>query len=262
MPANPRSGMSYRAGGNPAEELKKARKGGGGSQGAADIDELSPIELQDVQGNEYLNEMIRGGQTEQAQEAMNKEMPLPPEIRWRMLSSNDIVILASLIYSHVQSAETVTKEMLAVGSVYFNRWEHTMANPAAQKEFGAANFAGLLFQVQKTMPLYYKPDRLSTFSSAARFGGNLPSELDMKTAVACVKAAEQIYTGVNPFPDEYMYMDISAASTEPEKIDRNSHIQFGKLHFWAMRRDLNQGRGHAETGTETSMASTDAAEPV
>lgn len=260
MPAGPRSGMSYKGEKNATEALRRARKGGGPAAGAATEEELSPIELQEMHGNEYLNELMKGGQTGQAQQSAAKGVSLPPEVRFRMLASNDIQILASLIYSQCTPSETVTREMLAVGSVYFNRWEETLARPEAQKEFGAANFQGLLFDVQKKMPLYYKPERLSSFHGAARFGGELPSQLDMKTACAAIKAAEQIYTGVNPFPDRYMYMDISAASTQPDKVDASSHIQYGKLHFWAAKTGT-AAEDQAVQDAQSPLAAT-AAEPL
>ncbi len=271
MPANPRSGMSYKGGSNPAEALKKTRVASGGSGPQIAEEELSPIDLQDAHGNEALNELIRGGQssgqsgptaqTGQGMESVLKSMPLPPEVRFRLLSSNDIQLLASLIYSHATPSETVTKEMLAIGSVYFNRWEETLAKPEATKEFGAANFQGLLFDVQRKMPLYHKPDRLTGFSNAAKFGAELPSQLDMKTACAAIKAAEQIYTGVNPFPERFMYMDISGASTQPDKVEHNSHMQFGKLHFWAAKADATaQGEGQ-QSEAQSPLAST-AAEPT
>ncbi len=263
MPANPRSGMSYKGGNDPAQALKKTRVAGG-SPTATQEEELSPIDFQDAHGNEYLNDLIKSGQgaqTEKGADTAIKAMPLPPEVRFRLLSSNDIQILASLIYSHATPSETVTKEMLAIGSMYFNRWEETLARPDKQKEFGAANFQGLLFDVQRKMPLYHKPDRLTGFSNASKFGADLPSQLDMKTACAAIKAAEQIYTGVNPFPERFMYMDISGACTQPEKVQTNTHMQFGKLHFWAAKPEsTTQGEGQ-QSESSSPLAST-AAEPT
>ena len=182
-----------------------------------------------------------------------------PEVRWRLLSSNDLQILAGLIYSHATPSEQLTKEMLAVGSVYYNRWEHTMANPKDTAEFGPPNFQGMAFQVNRMMPLYYDPQRSLSFNGAAKFGHDLPSQLDVKSAVNAIKAAEQLMTGVNPFPDDYVYMDISGQAPT-DRVDQNSHAQYGRLHFWAMKPD-SLVQADAQIEEAGPLAST-AAEPL
>lgn len=262
MPPTPKTGMAYKAP-NPAEAMKKARVvGTPGSTTGSEAPELTPIELQEMQGNEFINDMIKGGQTDQAQEAALASLPLPPEVRWHLLASTDIQNLASLIYSQCSPAETVTKEMLAVGSVYYNRWEQTLAHPEDQKEFGAASFDGLLFQVQKMMPMYYHPDREAAFHHAARFGGNLGTSTDVKTAVAAIQAADQIYTGINPFPDKYMYMDLAGASPNPDRTDFQTHAQYGKLHFWAMKPENSAAAEEQASASQTLLSSSAAAEPL
>lgn len=264
MPPSPRSGMSYKGENNATEAVVKPTRAGGGISSAtqaAQEEELTPIDFQDAQGNEFLNEMIKGGQTGQAQENAMKAMPLPPEVRWRMLASNDIQILAGLIYSHCSPSETVTKEMLAVGSVYFNRWMTASSSQDAQKEFGGSTFQALSFDVQKKMPLYYESSKMLGFSNAAKFGANLPSEGDVKTATAAFQAAEQIYSGVNPFPHKFMYMDISAGSSQPDKVNAQTHFQYGKLHFWAARSQTRTEEQAEEQKAQGPLAST-AAEPL
>lgn len=258
MPPTPKSGMAYKAP-NPAEELKKARAAGGpGASMGPETQDLTSIDFQEMQGNEFINDMIKGGQGDQSQQTALAALPLPAEVRWRLLSSTDIQTLASLIYSQCSAADGVTKEMLAIGSVYYNRWEQTIANPDDQKEFGAANFEGLLFQVQRMMPLYFHPDREHAFHNAARFGGELGTQADVKTAVAAIQAAEQIYSGVNPFPDKYIYMDIAGATPNPERTDLKTHVQYGKLHFWAMKSE-NAGQGEQQGDQSASLLSSSAA---
>ena len=264
MPPSPRSGMSYKGENNAAEVAVKPTRAGGGVSSAtqaAQAEEMTPIDFQDAQGNDFLNEMLKGGATEQAQDNAIKAMPMPPEVRWRMLASNDLQILAGLIYSHCSPSETVTKEMLAIGSVYFNRWSKASSDQDAQKEFGGSTFQALSFDVQQKMPLYYDPAKALGFSNAAKFGANLPSNGDVKTATAAFQAAEQIYSGVNPFPHKFMYMDISAASSQPDKVDGQTHFQYGKLHFWAEKHENAREEESEQQQAQGPLAST-AAEPV
>lgn len=262
MPPNPKTGMAYKAP-NPAEAARKSRALATPGATSSESAELTPIELQEMQGNDFINDMLKGGQSGQAQEANLASMPLPAEVRWHLLASTDIQNLATLIYSQCTPAETVTKEMLAIGSVYYNRWEHTLAHPEDQKEFGAASFDGLLFQLQKMMPMYYRPDREASFHHAARFGGDLGTSADVKTAVAAVQAADQIYSGINPFPERYMYMDISGNSPNPDRTDFQTHAQYGKLHFWAMKSEAATGAAAEQAGpAQTLLTSSASAEPT
>ena len=262
MPPTPKSGMAYKAP-NPAEELKKARAASTpGSSVSSVAEDLPSVDFQEVQGNEFINDMIKGGQSEQSQQTALAALPLPAEVRWRLLASTDIQTLASLIYSQCTPAESVTKEMLAIGSVFFNRWEQTIAHPEDQKEFGAANFEGLLFQVQRMMPLAYHPDREGAFHHAARFGGELGTQSDVNTAVAAIQAAEQIYTGVNPFPDKYMYLDISGSSPNPDRTDFRTHVQYGKLHFWSLKTATANQSEQTGDQSATLVSSSAAAEPA
>lgn len=262
MPPSPKSGMAYKAP-NPAEAAQKSRVlGAPGAANATEAAELTPIELQEMQGNDFINDMIKGGSTESAQEASIANLPLPPEVRWHLLASTDIQDLATLIYSQCTPSETVTKEMLAIGSVYFNRMQQTMAHPEDQREFGAPSFEGMLFQLQKMMPVYYRGDRQASFHHAARFGGDLGSSADVKTAVASVQAADQIYSGVNPFPEKYMYMDMAGNSPNPDRTDFQTHAQYGKLHFWAMKSDNTSGAEEAVQASQTLLNSSSAAEPI
>lgn len=264
MPPSPRSGMSFKGENNATETAVKATRAGGGVSSAtqaAQKEEMTPIDFQDAQGNEFLNELLKGGAQDRAQDNAIKAMPLPPEVRWRMLASNDIQLLAGLIYSHCSPSETVTKEMLAIGSVYFNRWTTCMSDQDACKEFGGSTFQALSFDVQQKMPLYYQPAKMLGFSNAAKFGANLPSQGDVNTATAAFLAAEQIYSGVNPFPHKFMYMDVSAGSSQPDKVNGQTHFQYGKMHFWAAKDQTRTEEENEEKQAQSPLAST-AADPL
>ena len=66
-------------------------------------------------------------------------------------------------------------------------------------------------------------------------------------------------TGVNPFPDDYVYMDISGQAPT-DRVDQNSHAQYGRLHFWAMKPD-SLVQADAQIEEAGPLAST-AAEPL
>lgn len=238
------SAMSYKANGGPAEAVKAKGTGSSGSSTA-----LADIDLQEMQGNEFLNEMLKGGDKEKGGQTALASLPLPAELRWRLLSSNDLGTLAALIYSQASPAETVTTEMLAIGSVFFNRDSQVSGNAEDQKEFGGANLTGMAASLQRQLPPYYDPKRYLGFHNAARFGSDIGGSADVKSAVAAVSAAEQIMSGANPFPEKYLYMDTSNHMPNAERCDAESHTQIGRFHLWAMKTETTTEQANDATDT-------------
>ena len=249
------SAMSYKAQNAAAEATRAKATTGTGAASA----ELSPIDLQEMQGNEFLNDMIKGGSSDKG--GALTQLPIPAEVRWRLLSSNDLGTLSALIFSQAAPAEQVTPEMLAVGSVYYNRNSQVQSHAEDQKEFGGANLTGMAASLQRQLPGYYDGQRYLGFHNAARFGSDLGGTSDVKAAVAAVTAAEQIMSGSNPFPQKYLYMDTSNHMPNAERCDAQSHTQIGQFHFWALKTEATTEQ--ANDGTDTvGLLSATAAEPV
>lgn len=238
--------MSYKAGNGAAEAVKAKATSTGTAAGQTSV---ADIDLQEMQGNEYLNEMLKGGATEKANQSALAQMPLPPEVRWRLLSSNDLGTLAALIYSQAAPAEQVTQEMLAIGSVYFNRDSQVSGHAEDQKEFGGANLTSMASTLQRLLPPYYDGQRYLGFHNAARFGSHMGSGADVRSAVAAVEAASQIMSGANPFPEKYLYMDISNHMPNAERCDAETHTQIGRFHFWAMKTEVTTEESNDATDT-------------
>ena len=222
--------MSYNA---KKAEAARARGGGGGGTGTAtaEVDNIADtVDLQEQHGNDYIQDMM---DKKDGKAGPSQKVPLPSELRWKLLSSNDLQSLSALVFSQASPSESMSKEIQALASVYFNRWEHLQAHPGDQAIFGAPNFEGLIFKLQQQMPLHYDPARLMQFSNAAKFGGKLDDDTDVDTAVHATRAADEALAGINPFPKEYVFVSLTGQSPDPKRTDSSSHIKLGRLHFWA-----------------------------
>lgn len=262
--------MSFNGGRSALEKAKKkAAAGSGGGSGGSGLSspamDSSAVDLQEMQGNQAINDMLKGGaQTQGQEQAALDRLPLPSDVRWRLNTSNDMVILASLIYANSTPGEQVSQEMLAIGSVFWNRWEHLQSHPGDYAEFGPPNMAGMAQDLQRKMPIWYQPNRYMEFYGAARFNSGFGTDLDVKTAVNAVKVADQMMTGVNPFPYDFVYMDIDPSSPNQERTDPYSHVKYGKFHFWSFSEEgktpPSERSAKDEAAQENPLASTSTAD--
>jgi hypothetical protein len=295
--------MGVRTGGRVSSDLKKnnaqakaramgKNKGGGG--GAQQAEDWGLVDTQQSHGNDFLKEMVKGEQKEAntaTAPAMKKEGPapekgataqkanskagglagmqLPSDVRARLLSSNDMVSLASLVYSQCSPASEVTKEMLAIASVHWNRYWHTKSNAADQKEFGRPNFEEMAIPLFQAQPFHFQPQGYRGFQDAAKFNGGFQSQQEVDTAIAAIRAADQIMNSGNPFPHEFMYLGVDPKSPVPERTDARTHMKFGKLHFWAFseegkvagQKQSDQGQQESNSLQAAVMTGADAAPP-
>lgn len=244
------------------EKKKAAAKGGGGSGSGASLAEMEP-DLQDMQGNQFMADMLKGPNQGTQKDESEVSQKLPASVRWRMLASNEVRVLANLIYANATPSEMVTKEMLAIGSVFYNRRNMSGTSAANAQEFGPPSFEAQAFNLQRTMPPWYDQGRYLNFNGAARFDESMKSSLDVKSAANAVEAAEQLVSGVTPFGRKFTHMDISGQSPNPERTDHNSKVQYGRFYFWSMTSDAM--KADQDTGTETAATlntGSDSSEPV
>ena len=65
-----------------------------------------------------------------------------------------------------------------------------------------------------------------------------------------------------PFPDKYMYLDISGNSPNPDRTDFRTHAQYGKLHFWSLKTENATQSEQTGDQSATLVSSSAAAEPA
>lgn len=246
-----------------AEVAKKKATARAAGTGTETGDDLLEMELQEMQGNQFMADMLKKpGQQAPSTEDAKAPQKLPAELRWRMLASNDVRILAGLIFANTTPTETMSMEMMAVGSVFFNQWEDSLKSKASQKEFGPPNFEGLAFQLNRKMPIWYDPKRMNNFGNAARFDDTIGDHMDVKTAAHAIELAERLIGGQQVIPQKFMYMDIQNQVPNAERGDPTSMVKYGKFYFWEMKDGLAGTGAKDNASTATVMESgSDSADP-
>lgn len=244
-----------------AEVAKKKAAARAAGSGTETGDDLLEMDLHEMQGNQYMADMLKKPQ-QQDEGAAKQPQKLPDELRWRMLASNDVRILAGLIFANSSPTDTLSMEMMAIGSVFYNQWEDTLKSKTSQKEFGPPNFDGLAFELNRDMPIWYDPKRMNTFGNAARFGDTVGDSMDLKTAAHAVDLAERLIAGQQLLPQKFMYMDIQNDVPNKERGDPTSMVKYGRFYFWEMKEGMAGGKGDQNASTATVMESgSDSADP-
>ncbi len=209
-----------------ARNLKFARRAPskGGDAPQRNTRQTEEPDLQREVGNAEVQQMLQG----------NDEFRLPSEMRARLASDSELLLIAASTFSESEQSDRMTEEMLALATVATNQLEH--AATADDELFGSAAARNVLSDKEQFEE--YGQSSYQTFWEALRFDKGFESSEQLQHAKAAIQAAEEIQDSGNPFQHEFMtFSDSSEARVMGERIDDRTRVQYGQNFFWALSKD-------------------------
>jgi len=226
---------------------KKAAAAGGNEKGDA------LVELVDKQadvGNQEVAAQIDSGSVDQMTELAPEDVKLPAAIRWQLLASRETTELAAMVFAHAQDSNEMTEEMLALATVGLNQFERSRMGEEEANMFGGTSMDTIFDN--KDLYEHTGESRHQMFWNGALFDREFTTQTERDSAVAAIKAADQIIRTGNPFMHEFMAFSEESQSPMPDMTSHRSKVQYGKLTFWAF---ADQEPGMAEQETDADQES-------
>jgi hypothetical protein len=239
----------------PDKAKKKKKAAGSGGDKGTDPALMELVDHQSDVGNQEVSNLIQNESAQKVAETAPEDLKLPASVRWHLMSSREMTMLAAMVFSHSEGTKEPSDQMLALASVAMNQLENARTNQDAQSMFGGTMLSAILDNTNQ-----YEENQSSKhemFWKSALFDGEFATKADRDAAVAAIKAAEQVMLSGNPFQHEFMTFSTEAQSPMAQETNARSHTQLGKLHFWAFAEDTGAKVAEetdAEVEAETIMA--------